>query len=319
MSYNIHYKTIFENFKYNSNFNDFNQKMVNQIFKELETELKLSGFSNQTIKTYIYQNQKFLDFVNSSKTHPEYQKSLLSKGSKRTLEDITNKDLKAYLAFLISDRVLSPSSVNLAISSLKFLYSEVFKKNILEGIKHPKPEKKLPIVLNQDEIKAMIEATKNKKHRLIIELLYGTGLRVSEAVNMRVKDLHLDEKTAFVKYGKGKKERFVKLPNTFINHAKSYLKKRKKSSTFLFDSRKGPITSRQAERVVKNAALKAKINKKVFCHALRSSFATHMLDSGTDIRIIQVLLGHSSLDTTQRYTKVSKQLIMGVKSPLDSL
>jgi len=292
---------------------------VIKFFEELKTELKLQGLSNQTIKTYIYQNQKFLDFVNSSKTNAEYQKTLVSKGSKRTPEDITNKDLRAYLAFLLSDKGLTPASVNLAISSLKFFYMGVLKKNIFEGIKHPKLEKKLPVVLSKNEIKAMLDMTKNKKHRLLIELLYGTGLRVTEAVNMRIKDLHLEEKTAFVKYGKGKKERFVKLPNVFINHLRSYLKKRKSNSIYLFNSRKGPITSRQAERIIKNAALKANINKKVFCHALRSTFATHMLDSGSDIRLIQELLGHERLDTTQRYTKVSKERLMEVKSPLDSL
>lgn len=290
-----------------------------KFFKELETELKLRGFSNRTIKTYIYQNQKFLDFVNSSKTKAEYQKSLISKGPNRTPQDITNKDLKVYLAFLLSDKDQSPASVNLAISAIKFFYLEVLKKNIFEGVKHPKQEKKLPVVLSKEEIKSMLDLTKNKKHRLLIELLYGTGLRVSEAVNIRINDLHLEEKTAFVKYGKGKKERFVKLPNVFINHVKSYIKKRKINSIYLFNSRKGPITTRQAERIVKNAALRANIKKKVFCHAFRSSFATHLLDSGTDIRLIQELLGHSRLDTTQRYTKVSKERLMEVKSPLDSL
>lgn len=288
-----------------------------KFFKELETELKLRGFSNQTIKAYIYHNQKFLDFVNSQKTNPEYQKSLLSKGLKRTPEDITNADLRAYLAFLLGDKGLSPASVNLSISALRFNYREVLEKDIFKGIKNPKPEKKLPVVLTKDEIKQMLEVTKNKKHKLLIELLYSTGLRVSEAVNIRVKDINLDEKIAFVKYGKGKKERFVKLSNRFIIHFKSYIKKKKGS--YLFSYKKKPISTRQAQRIVKNAALNAQIKKKVFCHALRSSFATHLLDSGVDIRVIQEILGHENLSTTQRYTKVSKQRLMEVKSPLDSL
>jgi integrase/recombinase XerD len=290
---------------------------VIKFFKELETELKLRGFSNQTIKAYIYHNQKFLDFVNSQKTNPEYQKSLLSKGLKRTPEDITNADLRAYLAFLLGDKGLSPASVNLSISALRFNYREVLEKDIFKGIKNPKPEKKLPVVLTKDEIKQMLEVTKNKKHKLLIELLYSTGLRVSEAVNIRVKDINLDEKIAFVKYGKGKKERFVKLSNRFIIHFKSYIKKKKGS--YLFSYKKKPISTRQAQRIVKNAALNAQIKKKVFCHALRSSFATHLLDSGVDIRVIQEILGHENLSTTQRYTKVSKQRLMEVKSPLDSL
>ncbi len=288
-----------------------------KFFKELETELKLRGFSNQTIKTYIFQNQKFMDFLNSSKTNAEYQKSLISKGSKRTPQDITNKDLRAYLAFLLSDRGLSPASVNLAISAIRFFHIEVLENDIFKGIKHPKPEKKLPVVLTKDEIRRMLEVTKNKKHRLLIELLYSTGLRVSEAVNIRVKDLNLDEKIAFVKYGKGKKERFVKLSNRFITHLISYTKKKK--GQYLFNYKGKPLTTRQAQRIVKKAALKAEITKKVFCHALRSTFATHLLDSGVDIRLIQELLGHSNLATTERYTKVSKERLMEVKSPLDKL
>lgn len=290
-----------------------------KFFKELETELKLRGFSNQTIKSYLFQNQKFLGFVNSSKTNAEYQKSLISKGLKRTPQDITNKDLKAYLAFLLSDKGQSPASVNLAISAIRFFYIEVLNQDIFKGIKHPKSEKKLPVVLTKDEIRKMLEATKNKKHRLLIELLYSTGLRVSEAVNLRIKDLHLEEKIAFVKYGKGKKERFVKLSNRFIVHLNSYLKKRKNKNPYLFSYKGIPLSTRQAQRIVKKAALEAQITKKVFCHALRSSFATHLLDSGVDIRVIQELLGHSNLATTQRYTKVSKERLMEVKSPLDNL
>lgn len=290
-----------------------------KFWKELETELKLRGFSNQTIKSYTFQNQKLIDFLNSSNTPTEYQKSLVSKGSKRTPQDVTNADLRSYLAFLLGDKGLSPASVNLAISALKFYYVEVLEKDIFKRIKHPKLEKKLPVVLTKDEIKRMIDLTKNKKHRLLLELLYSTGLRVSEAVNIRLKDIQVDEKKAFVKYGKGKKERFVKLSNKFIQHFKSYVKKRKTTSIYLFKSRKGSITTRQAQRIVKNAALRANIAKKVFCHALRSTFATHLLDSGVDVRIIQELLGHSRLSTTERYTKVSKERLMEIRNPLDSL
>ena len=196
---------------------------------------------------------------------------------------------------------------------------EVIKKDIFKEVKHPKPEKKLPVVLTKDEIKRMLESTKNKKHRLLIELLYSTGLRVSEAVNIRIRDINIDEKVAFVKYGKGKKERFVKLSNIFIQHYLSYLKRQKKKETYLFSYKEKPLSPRQAQRIVKSAALRANITKKVFCHALRSSFATHLLDSGTDIRLIQEILGHSNLATTQKYTKVSKERLMQVKNPLDSL
>lgn len=289
-----------------------------KFFKDLETELKIRGFSNQTIKSYIYHNQKFLDFANSSKTKTEFQQSLGSTGSKRVPENITSKDLKAYLAYLLSDKGLSPASANLSLSAIRFFYREVLEKNIFEGIKkRPKLEKKLPVVLTKDEIRCMLEVTKKKKHKLIIELLYSTGMRVSEAVNIRKKDINLNEKLIFVKYGKGKKERFVQLSNKFTIHLQSYLKRHK--GTYLFSYRGKPISTRQAQRIVKKAGLNANVQKKVFCHALRSSYATHLLDSGVDIRVIQEFLGHENLSTTQRYTKVSKELLRSVKNPLDSL
>ncbi|MBW2989217.1 tyrosine-type recombinase/integrase [Candidatus Woesearchaeota archaeon] len=286
--------------------------------KDLETELKIRGFSRQTIKTYLYQNQRFLDFVNSSKTHAEYQKSLKSIGSKRTPQDITSRDLKAYIAYLLSDKGMSHAAVNLVISSLRFFYESVLEKGIFTGIKPVRKEEKLPVVLTKDEIRSMISSAKNRKHRLLIELLYSTGLRVSEAVNIRIRDINLVEKLLFVKFGKGKKERFVTLSNRLIPHLKSYLKK-KKGQTFLFEYKKSPLSARQAQRIVKDAAIRSNITKKVFCHALRSSFATHLLDSGTDIRTIQKLLGHSDLSTTQIYTKVSLERLKAVKSPLDTL
>jgi len=297
----------------------FTKKEVIEFFKELETELKLRGYSNQTIRTYIFQNTQFITWLNSQKSSSEYQKSLLSKGKERTPNDVNNSDLRAYLAFLLADKGLTPASVNLAISALKFFYIEVLKKDIFMGIKHPKKENKLPVVLTKDEIRLMLDLTKNKRHKLLIELLYSTGLRVNEAVSIRIKDINLAEKLAFVKYGKGKKERFVKLSNKFIMHLNSYLKKRKSQSQYLFNSIGSDLTTRQAQRAIKNAALRSGIQKKVFCHAFRSSFATHLLDSGVDVRVIQELLGHSNLATTQAYTAVSKKKLMEIKSPHDTL
>ena len=290
-----------------------------QFFKDLETELKLRGYSNQTIRTYIFQNTQFIRWLNSQKVSSEYQKSLLSKGKERTPNDVNNSDLRAYMAFLLADKGISPASANLALSALKFFYIEVLKNDIFKDIKHPKKEKKLPVILTKDEIRSILDLTKNKRHKLLIELLYSTGLRVNEAVSLRVKDINLAEKVAFVKYGKGKKERFVKLSSKFIKHFRSYLNRRKRDSEYIFNSRGGHLTTRQAQRAIKNAALRAGIQKKVFCHAFRSSFATHLLDSGVDVRLIQELLGHQNLATTERYTHVSRKKLMQIKSPLDKL
>lgn len=289
------------------------------MFKELETELKIRGYSLQTLKSYIYENRKFIEFLNSHKTNTEYQKSLLSSKGQRTPQDVTKQDIRAYQAFLVSDKTLKPSTINLILSALKFFYVDVLKKEVFVDVKRPKKEEKLPVVLTKVEVKQMIQNTKNKKHRLFIELLYGTGLRVSEAVSLKIDDLDLSEKINLIRGGKGKKDRRILLPFKLRTRLKSYLKKRKGKNPYVFAYRKSHISSRQAQRIVKNAATRAGIKKRAFCHALRSSFATHLLNSGTDLRDIQVLLGHKRISTTQIYTEVSTERLKDIKSPLDRL
>ncbi len=263
--------------------------------------MKIRGYSNVTIKSYLRQNKEFLDFA------------------KKSTKFIKEQDLKDYIAHLMTEKRQKPASINLALSSIKFYFKEVLKKDIVGDIKPPKIEKKLPTVLTMDEIKSLLDATKNAKHRLLIELLYSSGLRVSEAVKLKVNDLDLTEKMGIVRSGKGKKDRNIILSKSFIKALKTYLEERKTTSEYIFDSRLGHLTERMAQKIVNESARNAKIKKRVFCHALRSSFATHLLDAGTDIRVIQVLLGHSDISTTQRYTTVSRKQLKKVKSPLDEL
>jgi len=292
---------------------------VINFFKELETELKIRGYSNQTIRSYIYENQKFLDFLNSHKTNTEYQKSLFSPKGRRTPHDVTNKDIRAYQAFLMADKTLKPSTVNLILSAIKFFYTKVLKKDIFQDIPRPKKEEKLPVVLTKDEMKQMFEHIKNKKHKLLIELLYGSGLRVSEAVTLKINDLNLNEKINIIRGGKGKKDRRILLPDKLRRKLDSYFKRRKDKNLFIFHYRNGHISPRQAQRIVKNAAQRAGIKKSVFCHALRATFATHLINAGIDIRDVQVLLGHKRISTTQIYTEVSTERLKNIRSPLDSL
>ena len=270
------------------------------MLKKLETELKLRGFTQATQKAYMEHNSKFLNFI------------------KKQPAQITEDDLKLYLADLISERKQKPASVNLTISALKFFYKDLLRKDIFSNIKPPKSEKKIPTVLSKDEIKQLLDAITNDKHKLLVELLYSSGLRVSEAVKMKIDDLNLKEKMGKVISGKGKKDRHIIISNNVIGHINNYLKDRKEDSEYLFPSEKSHITVRMAQKVVNKSAKKAGIKKRVFCHALRSSFATHLLEAGTDIRVIQVLLGHSSISTTERYVKVSTEQLKKVKSPLDS-
>jgi len=280
-------------------FDNLSKKVI-LLLNKLETELKIRGFSSKTIKAYVKKNEAFLQFI------------------KKDQNNIEVDDIKSYMAILM-DKGHKPSSVSLAMSSLKFLYDEMLGKGLFVKIKMPKLEKKLPIVLTKNEIKQLLDATKNPKHNLLITFMYSSGLRVSEVVNMKIYDLDLDERMGIVRAGKGKKDRNIILSESLVADLRSYLSKRNDENPFVFDIKERHIAIRQAQRIVNDAARRANIKKRVFCHALRSSFATHLLEAGTDIRIIQELLGHSNLATTQRYTEVSREQLKKVKSPMDDL
>ena len=195
--------------------------------------------------------------------------------------------------------------------------SEIGRQDIISS---PKKAKTLPTVLTKPEVKALIKAAGKKNRRLIIELLYSSGLRVSEAVKLKTEDLNLKERTARVKGGKGNKDRTVILSKFWIKKFKKSLSKRKTKSPFVFAKKNGmPISTDSVQRLVKKAAKKAGIQKEVTPHTLRHSHATHLLEAGENIRTIQELLGHSSLATTQIYTHVSVESLKKVKSPLDRL
>lgn len=290
---------------------------------KLAVELKLRGFTERTIGNYCYQTKKFLEF---SKADP-----------KKTSQD----DVKKYMAHLLSDKNYKASSVNLLVSALKFFFNEIIKHDIINGVRALKQEKKLPTVLSQDELKHLIDGTDNVKHKLLIEFMYSAGLRVSEAVKVKLNDLDFDQKMGIIRAGKGRKDRHIILSEKLIKQLKEYLAARDrrnnnknrdrniednikidcngKSSEYVFAVKDRHLSIRQAQQIIHEATEKAGIRKRVYCHALRSSFATHLLEAGTDIRVIQELLGHSNLATTERYTKVSNEQLRKVVSPLDMM
>ncbi|MDD4607482.1 MAG: tyrosine-type recombinase/integrase [Patescibacteria group bacterium] len=268
---------------------------------KLERELKLRGFSPRTIKAYLYYNKNFLNYASKNP------------------RDINNEDIKRYLDFLIKKN-LSSSTLNLIINSLKFYYKQILNRRFFYKIKHVKKDKKLPTVLSQAEIKKMIDLTQNRKHKFLISLMYATGLRVSEVIKIKMRDIDLDRKVLKVVAGKGRKDRYVNLANKLIPELKNQFKL-KNANDFLFTSRgeNKHLSPTSAEKIVRDAAKLAGICKSVSCHTLRHSFATHLLEAGNDIRYIQELLGHKNLKTTQIYTQVAANVLSRVKSPLDNL
>ncbi len=278
--------------------NEEQKKMV----QRLREELVISAYSERTITMYTHYLTDFLLLAG------------------KPVNEISRQDLVSYIARKREKNNLSSASISLIHSSLKFFFETVLKNKILDEIKIPKKEKKLPTVLTQKEVKALIKAAKAGRDRTIIEFLYSTGIRVSECANMKVSSLDLNEGMARVKSGKGKKDRLIILSKKWIHNLKKYLKRKKIQSEFVFSKKNGKkITSDTIERMVKKYAEKAGIQKKVTPHALRHSFATHLLESGENIRKIQELLGHSNLSTTQIYTSVSTEELKKVQSPLDNL
>jgi len=275
--------------------------MQDEILKKLEIELKLRGFSPHTLSSYLRYNKQFLEFIN------------------KPAQNIEKDDLKLFLSYLLSEKNMSARSLNLVRSALLFCYNEVLELGITK-IKTPKIEKSLPTILTKKEIIDLFNATPNFKSKLILKLLYSSGLRVSEIVNLKYEDLNFEEKTGLVRQGKGKKDRMFILSEKILLNITEFSKKKNKLKGYIFTGPKNKqLSTRTIQKIIKNSAKKAGINKHVTPHKLRHSFATHLLESGTDIRMIQELLGHSNLQTTQIYTHVSREQIKKVINPLDKL
>ena len=268
---------------------------------KLETELKIRGFSQKTVDSYLLHNQQFLKFINKEP------------------EKIEEQDVKNYLAYLISEKQYKPRSTSLTFSALKFFYYNILNKKIMENIKIPKLDKKIPTVLSNEEVKSLLNAIENQKHKILISLMLSSGLRVSEAVSIKIEDINFDEKTLTVRSGKGNKDRITITSTKLLEEIKNYLTKRKDKNPYLFHIGDTHVTIKLAQKIIKQAARKAGINKRVYCHALRSTFATNLMNNGVNIRYIQALLGHSQLNTTQMYLNVSSDELKKIKNPLDDI
>ncbi len=271
-----------------------------EFLDKLKIELKISKNSKYTIKNYLRANIELLDFC------------------KKLPEEITTDDIKKLMAEKISERV--SSSVVLFLAAIKFAYSSILDKNPTEGIKRPPKEKKIPVVLTKDEIKKLLESFQNKKSKLMISLVYSCGFRVSELINLKINDLDFNEKIGYARQAKGKKDRSFNVPHFLLEDLKKQAEKQKQTSQeYLFTGKKGKLTDRNIQKIVRVAAKRAGIEKPVHTHTLRHSFATHLLENGVDIRKIQLLLGHSDISTTQIYSHVSTEELKKIPSPIENL
>lgn len=271
-----------------------------EFLKKLEVELKISKNSKYTIRNYVRANLELLNFV------------------KKRPEEITIDDVKAYQAEKLSDK--ASKTIVLFLSAIRYAYSNILQKDPTIGIKRPKKEIKIPTVLTKEEVRALIDSIENKKSKLMISLTYACGFRVSELLNLKIKDLNFEEKIGYVRQSKGRKDRIFNIPDSLLGLLKKQAQGQKeKNEEYLFTGKKGPLSDRNLQKIVRKAAKKAGLSKQVHPHTLRHSFATHLLENDTDIRVIQELLGHADLNTTQIYTHISPEQIKKVKSPLDNL
>jgi len=272
-------------------------KDFDKLLLELKQELIVEGYSAKTLKMYLLYARETLYTIN------------------KPVVELTKRDIVGYLAQK-KEAGCENSTLALVHAAMEYMFKKYLKMNILEEIKIPKKGKTLPKVLTKDEIRLLFQNTKFGRNRLMLQFMYGSGCRVSEVVKLKVEDLNLKERTAAIRGGKGNKDRMIILSKDWIH----YLEKKKIKSEEVFSKKNGKaITTDTVQRIVRESAEKAGINKHVTPHSLRHSYATHLLEAGTNIRYIQSLLGHSNLNTTQIYTSVANDQLKKVVSPLDKL
>lgn len=270
---------------------------MGKYLEKLQRELKYRNYSPKTIKTYSTCVTYFLQKIAS-----------------KIPEEVSRDEVIDFFLFLQTQNK-ALKTINIYKESLKFFYREVLKMEKNIDIKFSREAQKLPVVLTRNEIEKILEITKNKKHQFLLSLSYGSGLRISEVTNLKVGDFDLENLSIHIKCGKGSKDRITIFPEKLKNDIIE-LSKLKNGNDFLIESeRGGSLTTRSLQKIFQNALQKSGIKKPATFHSLRHSFATHLLEAGTDVRYVQELLGHKNIRTTQRYTQVTNLSLKNIKSP----
>jgi site-specific recombinase XerD len=266
-------------------------------------DMTVRNLSPQTRENYIFHVARFAKYFS------------------RSPELLGCPEIRTYLLFLIEQRHVSWAYFNQSVCALRFLYRTTLKKEwTVEHLPFPKKPKTLPVVLRVDEVAQFFRAVTNIKHRAILMTAYAAGLRTSEVTHLRVKDIDSQRMVIHVQQGKGRKDRYVMLSPTLLELLRAYWKA-ERPNHWLFPGQDPtrPITVSSVQLACRRAATISGISKHISVRTLRHTFATHLLESGTNVRIIQALLGHRSLLTTARYTHVSAEAIHSTTSPLDLL
>jgi integrase/recombinase XerD len=277
---------------------------MGQLRDRMVHDLELAGYMPKTRRIYLNAIRDF------------------AKHFRRSPAELGADDVRAWLARLAQEGSISSQRIRQHMAALKFLYTKtLWKPEAVSFLSWPRDPQKLPTVLSADEVERLLSALERPKYRVFFTTVYATGLRLREACRLETRDVHAARGVIHVREAKGQKERFAILSPRLLAILRAYWSIERPPAPWLFASSRGIgcLTPETARRALKLAAAKAGVAKKVTPHVLRHSFATHLLEGGTDLRVIQVLLGHASIKTTTRYARVSTELIAKTKSPLDKL
>lgn len=272
-------------------------------FRKFRDAMQHKMLSKNTIETYLSEFAQLLILIKA-----------------KPVGELTSEQLNAYFLYCIKKLNHSENQVYSRMNAVKCYFKLVLnKESVFDAVIRPKAPVTLPTVLSKQEIKRLFAQTNNIKHLLLLKMAYGMGLRVSELIALEIQNFDLDRKQVHIRNAKGKKDRYVNLPESILGLYMDYLKIYQPKK-YLFEGQfGGRYTTRSAQAVFKQSLKKAGINKSSGIHGLRHSYATHLLEAGTDMAFIQKLLGHNHLKTTEIYAKVSNKILSNIQSPLDTL
>ena len=278
---------------------------IEKLLIQFEQKLILQRYSPNSIRNYKSSIKSFLEVAEKKFSHPS---------------ELDEESIEKYVLWKVQQHKIGSSQQRMIVASIDKFYASIYSKKL--NIKHLYPARKsfsLPNYLTINEVKTLTKSSENIKHRCIIKLLYGSGLRLSELLHLKVTDIDAESMITHIKNSKGNKDRVVMLSKSLLEELRIYFIKHNPLD-YLFEGQSGGMYSpKSVQVIVKNAASKAGIKKKVTPYTLRHSFATHLLEAGTDIRFIQQLLGHGSIKTTEIYTHIADVTKSKIKSPLDLL
>jgi integrase/recombinase XerD len=272
--------------------------------RRMTEDMQVRNLSSHTKATYVQQVSLFARHFNQS---PEL---------------LGPEEIRSYQVYLTNEKKLSPGSILIAVAALRFLYKITLQKDwsLEEVIPAPKKPEKLPVVLSPEEVLQFLGCVPNIRHRTILTTCYAAGLRISEAIRLKVTDIDSQRMMIRVEQGKGQKDRYVMLSGTLLQILRRWWRVAKPKQWLFPSERVGDHISKDAvEQACQKAHRRCRISKPITPHCLRHAFAVHLLESGTDVRTMQLLLGHRSLATTARYLRIATTKVCSTKSPLDLL